>query len=1066
MQVCPSCREENPDRFRLCGFCGASLAPQTARRTVTVVFSDLKGSTNLGSQLDSESVWEVLGVYFDTMKAVLERHGGTVEKYIGDAIMAVFGLGGVHEDDALRAVRAAFEMKAALAEVNAKLEAGWGVALENRTGVNTGEVVIGDPAAAQRLASGDTVNVAARLEQAAPANEVLIGESTYRLVQHAIDVEPLEPLELKGKAERVPAYRLLGLRSDEAIPRRSDTPMVGRDAELAALRTAFRDVAEGRSCGVVTILGQAGLGKSRLVAELVRQLERDAAATVLQGRCLSYGDGTFWPLAEVVRHAAGILAEDSDADVAAKLLAVLGPAHAAAADCLASLVGLQGAVYSVEELQWAARALLEAMARERPLVVLFDDIHWAEPTFLDLLESLVDGSRGAAVLLLCASRPELLEGRPSWMAERRTASTVVLEELSQSESALVVRNLLGEQGLPEALELRILEAAGGNPLFVEQMVAMLVDDGVLVGGESTGWQFNGTSEAIAVPVSISALLAARLDRLPPAERSILERASVMGQIFYPSALSALADGESAGAARDALASLVRKNLIVPAESDIDLAGADACRFVHILVRDEAYRGLLKRSRARLHERFGDWLASLAGAGVAEYEELVGYHLEQAFHYTTELGQPGAEGLLLGRRAARHLASAGRRALARGDLPAAASILHRAADLLPEEEPERPRLLLDVGDALTEIGDLAAARTVLDEAAARADGLGDRALATSAHLALLYLRYSTDPSALEVQVVEEAESAIAEFRDSGEHDVLARAWRLLMGVHWMASMFGPAERAVEEAIRHAEAAGDALRARRQLGGLISCATYGPRPVPEAIARCEEVLASAGHDRKVTALAQCAIARLEAMRGSFERARSLYRQSRGILEEFGWSLLASLTSIDSGPIELLAGDPEAAERELRRDYDSLRRMNEHNYISTVAALLASALYEQGRLEEADAFAATAADLASPEDVSTQCFWRCVRSKVLARRGSFDEAEALAREAVRLIDGTDFVDEQGTSRLALAEVYRMAGMSGREAAVLAEALDRFERKGNTVAAAAAAAGRAAAGLPGEAG
>jgi class 3 adenylate cyclase/tetratricopeptide (TPR) repeat protein len=1046
VQICPTCREENPDKFRLCGFCGTSLAPQTARRTVTIVFSDLKGSTNLGGQLDSEALWEVLDVYFDAMKAVLERHGGRVEKYIGDAIMAVFGLSQVHEDDALRAVRAAYEMRAALGEVNERLREGWGVSLENRTGVNTGEVVVGDPAAGQRMVSGDTVNVAARLEQAAPPTEVLLGESTYRLVHHAVEVEVLEPLELKGKPDPVPAYRLVGLRAGEAIPRRTDTPMVGRSEELDTLRSALDDAVREQHCRVATVVGLAGLGKSRLVAELVHEVVSNDRATALQGRCLSYGDGTFWPLAEVTRQAAGISGEESGAGARQKLQEILGDQQSEAAERLVSVIGLSESLYSFKETQWAARALLESLGRHKPVVVVFDDIQWAESTFLDVVEGLAS-TCSAPVLIICAARPELLEERPGWMEGRPGSVRVLLEELSVVESSLVVHNLLGDAGLPELLEMRILEAAQGNPLFVEQMIAMLVDDGLLV-NRGSAWDFAGTPDDVTVPVSIAALLAARLDRLSPAERGVLERCSVMGQVFYPSALRALADEDSDRSYEDALASLELKRLVAPAQTDIELAGHDACQFVHILVRDAAYRGLLKRSRARLHERFGYWLARRAGTSIAEYEELVGYHFEQAYLCCAELGPLGEAGQALGERASSHLRAAGHRALARGDMPAAASILHRAARLLSEDDLLRARILVDVGDALNGAGDLATAGTVLDEAVERAERLGDTGLATAARLELLHLHYSTDPQGVEVEVVGEAEAAIAAFADPENHDVLARAWRLLIGVHWMGSMFGPAEEAVEQAIRHAKAAGDELRARRLLGGLISCATYGPRPVPEAIAQCEDALVSGAHDRKVTALAQCAMARLEAMRGNFDRARTLYRQSRGSLEEFGWSLLAALTSIDSGPVELLAGDPEAAERELRRDYEALRELNEHNYISTVAALLATALYDQQRYEEAERFAVTAAELAAPDDVTTQYLWRCAKAKVMARRGEFAEAEVLGKEGVALIDGTDFLDAQGWARFDLAEVYQLAGARQQQAEALAEAIELFVRKGNLVA------------------
>ncbi|HEX9235839.1 MAG TPA: adenylate/guanylate cyclase domain-containing protein, partial [Actinomycetota bacterium] len=335
MQVCPNCGEQNPDRFRLCGFCGAELAPaelaEEVRKTVSVVFCDLKGSTSLGEKLDTESLREILNRYFREMKAVLERHGGTVEKFIGDAVMAVFGLPRLHEDDALRAVRAAFEMREALQRVNEELEARWGVRLENRTGVNTGEVVAGDVASGQRLVTGDVINVAARLEQAAPALEILIGEATYRLVKDAVDVERVEPLELKGKSERVPAYRLLAVSQEEGLARRMNAPMVGRATELSVLTWALETAIEDRNCQLVTVFAPAGVGKSRLLQEFRRSAR--GRATVVRGRCLPYGDGiTFWPLAEVTRAAANISDEDPLEEARAKLQAITADAGSDVAD--------------------------------------------------------------------------------------------------------------------------------------------------------------------------------------------------------------------------------------------------------------------------------------------------------------------------------------------------------------------------------------------------------------------------------------------------------------------------------------------------------------------------------------------------------------------------------------------------------------------------------------------------------------------------------------------------------------------------------------------------------------
>ncbi|HEX8098617.1 MAG TPA: adenylate/guanylate cyclase domain-containing protein, partial [Actinomycetota bacterium] len=410
MQVCPNCGEENPDKFRLCGFCGTKLAAtvvQEVRKTVTIVFSDLKGSTTLGETLDTETLREVLNAYFREMQTILERHGGRVEKFIGDAIMAVFGLPRLHEDDGLRAVRAAHEMQQRLRSLNEELYRKWGVRLENRTGVNTGEVVAGDVTTGQRLVTGDAVNTAARLEQAAPAMEILVGEPTYRLVRDAVEVAAVEPLDLKGKAEPVPAYRLIRVTGGEGFTRRLDAPMVGRQNEIAALTKTFERAVDTGTCQLITTLAPAGSGKSRLTEEFVRLIESDAA--ILRGRCLPYGEGiTFWPLSEALRQAAEI-SEDDPPKLAQEKLASLLPGDAVdVTERLAGVMGLVSSTFSLDETFWAARKFFEILSARQPMVVVFDDIHWAQPTFLDLIEHVADHAQGPLVLL-CPSRPELLD---------------------------------------------------------------------------------------------------------------------------------------------------------------------------------------------------------------------------------------------------------------------------------------------------------------------------------------------------------------------------------------------------------------------------------------------------------------------------------------------------------------------------------------------------------------------------------------------------------------------------------------------------------------------------------
>ena len=581
MVVCPSCGAENRKGARFCDSCGAALPEpglvRETRKVVSVLFCDVTGSTALGERIDPESLRRVMARYFETAKAIVERHGGTVEKFIGDAVMAVFGVPAVHEDDALRAVRAADELRGALGDLNDELERNYGTRLELRMGVNTGEVVTGTE---ERLATGDAVNVAARLEQAAPPGEVLLGEETHRLVAAAVASEPVDPVPAKGKAEPLVAYRLLSLQ--EAPGRRHDVPMVGRERQLEQLENAFGTVADERSCHLFTILGAAGVGKSRLAEEFLRAL---GDAVVVRGRCLSYGEGiTYWPVTVVLKQ---LLAGSLEADPA-----------------LASILGDDTAASSPAEIAWAFRKLLEVRAAGYPVVVVFDDCHWGEPAFLDLVEHVADLSRDAPILLLCMARPELLDIRPAWGGGKLNATNVLLEPLGAQESEQLIAEL--DERIEPELRGRILVAAGGNPLFVEEMVAMAEE-----GGE------------IVVPPTIQALLAARLDQLEPAERGVLERGAVEGLVFHRGAVAALAPEESRVDGR--LITLVRKDLVRPEQPVIE--DDEAFRFRHLLIRDTAYEALPKAVRADLHERFATWLEE-HGAGLVELDELVGYHLER------------------------------------------------------------------------------------------------------------------------------------------------------------------------------------------------------------------------------------------------------------------------------------------------------------------------------------------------------------------------------------------------------------------------------------------------------
>jgi predicted ATPase/class 3 adenylate cyclase len=1053
MATCANCGEQNPARARFCLACGVALAaeapvPLEVRKTVTVLFCDVIGSTSIGERQDPETVRRVMSRYYERAREVLEHHGGTVEKFIGDAVMAVFGIPVLHEDDALRALRAALELRGEIARLNEELEDVFDLRIEVRIGVCSGEVIAGDPTRADSFASGDAVNVAQRLESAAAPGEILIGESTYRLARDAICAEPLPPLAVKGRDEPVTAYRLLdvgaGLLSHA---RRFDSPMVGREHELALLEDAFERAVSESSCHLFTILGPAGVGKSRLLAEALEQIGR--RATVLRGACLPYGEGiTFWPALEVVKQAAGISDDDSPADARAKIASAVAGDESATlvTERVASLVGLGSSGAAAEEGFWGFRKLLAALARKGPLVVCFDDANWAEPTFLDLVDHVADWTRDAPVLLVCLARPDLLDLRPAWGGGKRNATSILLEPLSQDESTALLANLLDDAVARDLLE-RIHASAEGNPLFVEELVSMLIDGGLL--RRNGRWTIAGDLSEISVPDSIQVLLASRLDQLGAGERRVIERAAVEGTVFHRGAVFAL-EGESSRGGVDALLSaLERKELIRPHAASF--AGEDAFRFRHVLIREAAYESLPKQVRAELHERYAEWLETVAGERVAEVEELLGYHLEQAHRYRTELSRVDEHAQVLAERGGQRLGAAGRRALEKSDTRAAVNLLERATGLLPTASPARLALLPALGFALTQSGELARADEVLGSAIELSKAAGDKRAELDATVERVALRLISHTEEGPESLLRTLDDAIPVLEELDDDRALARAWYLVgLGRYIWRCRFALGEEALGRALAHARNAGD----RRQEGEIRTHLWYaawvGPTPVPEAIARCNEILEATDHDRLVEAGALRAVASLTARLGEFQEARNLLARAREAYDELGMRLVASaIGAFGYCDIEMLAGDYAAAERELRSGFAALEEMGEKGYLSGVAGFLASALYAQGAYDEAERYAEICRRESFTEDVWVQVLQTSTRAKLLAQRGEHSQAETLGRAALSLCADTDGPDIRAGAALDLAEVLRLAGRQDEAPALIEEAIALYEQKGNVVAA-----------------
>ena len=1048
MAACPNCGSENAQGANFCSVCGARLgaveAPEAAevRKTVTIVFCDVTGSTELGEQLDPESMRKVMARYFDAMRAALERHGGSVEKFIGDAVMAVFGIPQLHEDDALRAVRAAADMRAALEDLNIELDRDHGVRLACRIGVNTGEVLVGADSTDFGRVTGDAVNTAARLEAAADPGQILIGDETLRLVRDAVEAEPVEPLSLKGKAEPVPAHRLLGVVSGLGQPRRGLlSRMVGRERELEDLTRAFARAAEDRSCLLFTVLGAAGEGKSRLVEEFLSTAGE--SAKVMTGRCLPYGEGiTYWPVTEAIRSALGVQGFDVPDEIAARLdRVVTGDEHAAAiARRLGEILGIGEGVGGAEEAPWAIRRFLEILAAERPLVAIWEDIHWAEPAFLDVVDHIVDWSRDAPIMLVCTARPEFLDARTDWGGGKLNATTLLLQPLDPKASAELIANLLGGAGLPAETSDRLTEAAGGNPLFVEQMLSMLIDDGMLV-RQDGAWIPASDLSSVAVPPSVAALLAARLERLTDDERRAIECAAVIGKEFYAGAVRDLLPESLRGEASGLIRSLIRKELVRTDRSMVP--GEEAFRFHHILIRDAAYQAIPKERRADLHEGFAAWIGRVGGDRAEEQDEIVGYHLEQAFRYRQELGPLDDHARRLARQASDRLAAAGSRALARHDMRAVANLLGRAEALLDPSDPARLALLTDLSEALWEGGLTEEATALTSEFRTLAEDLGDAELIAYATLSDWWLLGKLErPLDL---ARSDAQNAIRVFEASGDERGLARAWHVIASVEWDLGQAGKQLDALEHALDHAGRARASFETEEAYHSVTAAIVRGPIPVPEAIARAEGIIGAFPDNRGLEAYMSHALAHLRARLGAFDAARETVERYRGFLLDTG-QLMAYWRSAEVRfDVEMLAGDVQAAADIAEEAHAKLsERGDRWPYL---CAFLAQARLALGKYAEASEVAEIAASSANSIE---RALGLGVLARIRANEGDAAAAQEIIEEAVGIVERTDFLFDHGTVQLDRAEVMELLGRTEEARAARERALAMFEEKGDLVSAA----------------
>ena len=970
------------------------------RRLVTILFVDVVESMALAEALDAEALGQVLRRYFETVSAALTRHGGTVERFAGDAVMAAFGIPISHEDDALRAARAALDIRVGMAALNERLVADHGVGLEVRIGFETGEVVATPTDARQRLVTGEAVGVAARLEQAAAADEIIVGELAGRLIDHAARLEPLGELEIKGKREPVRAFRLLEITPvAPAFERRLDAPLVGRKRELAALRRALKRAKDASATQAAVAVGPPGVGKSRLAAELTR---RTKGVTTLWGRCLSYGDGiTYWPLREALEQAPWSAERDA---VLAALDAETPP--------------------PASEIAWLFRQFCEASARERPLIVVFDDVHWAEPTFLELVEHLADKGTGP-IAVVCLAREELVEDRPAFLEGRTNADLILLDALSADETDALLEGL-GGTILESDQRDRIVETAEGNPLFLEQLLALALEGGLA---------------ERPLPETIQALLAARLDRLGPGERAVLERGAVVGKQFTADDVVALLDPNAAPTADVHLQTLAARGFVRP-------RGDGAFGFRHVLVQESVYRSAPKRLRAELHERYADRLDTVPQA-VADLDEFVGYHLEQAYRLRSELGESDRRTERLAEDGGRRLGEAGVRALKRGDMHATTSLLGRATSLLPPQAPLRRELLCELGIGMRTTGNPGAAEEALTEAVEASRQATDRRHEFRATIEREYVRLLHVPGTTADALLDATTEGIALFETVVDDRSLGRAWLLAGwvqgGLHGHLRTW---EEAAERALSHYKAAG--WPTSTCLGEIATALYYGPTSVPEAIRRCEQLLQNEAADHVASANVQVFLGGLVAQRGDFEPARRLIASARETFEDLGQHTVATTyCSAVLGDVELLAGEAAAAECVLRELCEELERISDFSHLASRAGDLAEALLLQDRLDESQEWTRLATAQASSDDRDAQTLWRSVQAKIHARRGEFDAALELATEAARLAEPSDALNRSARVQRDLGETLQLAGKSNEAAAAFQCALDLYEQKHNLVGA-----------------
>lgn len=1020
---CPVCEATGPDGARFCSTCGAPLAAQPesgaeARKTVTALFCDMTDSTALSDRIDAEAFRAVMIRYYDVMRECLQRHGGTVEKFVGDAVMAIFGVPQVHEDDALRAARAAMEMRVAIAALNDELRLA-GTPVGIRIGINTGEVVTsGDPNAGQVLTSGEAVNVAARLEQHAAPGEILLGPDTARALAGSAITEAVGPLALKGKSEPVAPRRLLDLHPDApAIARNFDLPLIGRDREMQQLELILDRVTEDCSCHLVTLFGDAGAGKSRLAREF-GALAAQRGALVGVGSCQPYGRGrTMHALGDAFRQLVGPDAENAE-------LSASAVADTDAADALAALRegllrdGSPGV--PPDQLRWAVAEILETLGRSRPVVLVLDDLQWSQPMLLDLVDHISDWSTGASIVLLCCSRPDLLERRADWASGKLNATSLTLPALDASDCQVLVAAASEVEIHGADLADRIVERCEGNPLYLEQLVAMVADH----------------DDEDALPPTIQALITARLDLIDAAERELLLCATVLGRQFTLAGLRVAVGHPAGGAAEIApmLRALTRRRLIEPVRTN---GGEETYRFASTLIQEVGYAAVPKRLRAERHEALARAFAEQDGMA-----DDVADHLERAYRMRSDLGLLDGDTERLRAEAASHLSRAGLAAVRCADLQWAADLLGRATAIAEPGDPDRLAAAEQFGEVRLLLGAVEEGVALLREVLLEAVVAGDLRVAGHARLQLAFVE---SPDVGLQASVAAATEALPVFEQTGDRLGLTRAWLRIGQASQAEGKFAAADASLWRALGHVQHIHAELERATVLGALATSLLCGPRPAQEAIGRCRELVAQQVNGRRAARAAlSCPLAVLLAFRAEFGEARELLADANRIVGELGHAYATASIGVFLASIESMQGNWEPAEQLLRHSAEELQRLGDAQMFATASHDLARVLLARGDFAGAFAFVDPALSAATP---TLAAELSGVKARVLAERGAGGAALQVVGAAVDVAERTDSTTCRAMARLDRAHVLRTLGDRDGMLAEAAASGRLFRAKGHLV-------------------